>query len=100
MEEGARVLKFELGKRPRHFAFPYGFPAAAGSRDFKLAREAGFETACTTRHGVIYREHRDHLHALPRVSLNGHYQSMRYVDTLLSGLPTLIQNRGKKLNVA
>ncbi len=99
MEEGARVMEYELGERPRHFAFPYGYPAAAGPRDFNLASEIGFETACTTRHGVIYREHRQHLHALPRISLNGLFQSRRYVDTLLSGLPTLLQNRGQRVNV-
>lgn len=100
MEEGARVLEYELGERPRHFAFPYGYPAAAGPRDFALARDIGFKSACTTRHGVLYREHGGHLHALPRISLNGLFQSRRYVDTLLSGLPTLLQNRGAKLNVS
>ncbi|MGI9401301.1 MAG: polysaccharide deacetylase family protein, partial [Rhizobiaceae bacterium] len=100
MEECARVMEYELGEWPHHFAFPYGYPAAAGPRDFELAREIGFQTACTTRHGVLYQEHGKHLHALPRISLNGLFQSSRYVDTLLSGLPTLLQNRGKKLNVS
>lgn len=99
MEESARVLEYELGDKPRHFAFPYGYPAAAGQRDFELARKIGFQSACTTRHGVLYHEHNQHLHALPRISLNGLFQSGRYVDTLLSGLPTLLQNRGKRLNV-
>ena len=98
--EGARVLEMELGEWPRHFAFPYGFPAAAGPRDFALAKAAGFASAVTTRHGVLYPDHADHLYALPRISLNGGFQSMRYVDTLLSGLPTRIHNRGARLNVA
>jgi len=69
-------------------------------REFDLAKELGFETATTTRHGVIYPEHKDHMTALPRVSLNGHHQSMRYVNTLLSGIPTRFKNMGKKLDVA
>ncbi|MEZ5872652.1 MAG: polysaccharide deacetylase family protein [Nitratireductor sp.] len=99
MRESARVIEMETGLAPRHFAFPYGYPAAAGKREFRLARDAGFETAVTTRHGVLYPGHAGHLHALPRISLNGHFQAQRYVDTLLSGLPTRLQNRGRKLNV-
>lgn len=98
--EGARILEMELGGWPRHFAFPYGFPAAAGPRDFEMAKKAGFVSAVTTRHGVLYPDHVEHLHALPRISLNGGFQSMRYVETLLSGLPTRINNRGARLNVA
>jgi peptidoglycan/xylan/chitin deacetylase (PgdA/CDA1 family) len=99
MTEGSRIIEMETGKWPRHFAFPYGFPFAAGPRDFLLASQCGFDTAVTTRHGVIYPEHAGHMHALPRVSLNGLFQQRRYVTTLLSGLPTLIGNRGRRLNV-
>lgn len=99
MRESAKILKSELDQAPRHFAYPYGYPAAAGQREFDLARELGFTSAVTTRHGVLYNDHKNHMHALPRISLNGNFQSMRYVDTLLSGLPTRLQNRGKKLNV-
>lgn len=99
MVESARVLDLELGERPRHLAYPYGYPAAAGRREFAMAREAGFETAVTTRHGVVYPAHARHLHALPRISLNGHFQSVRHTQTLLSGVPTRIANRGRALNV-
>lgn len=100
MQESARILEMETGKAPKHFAFPYGFPRAAGPRDFDLVREAGFATAVTTRPGMLYREHAQHLHALPRISLNGRFQAGRYLDVLLSGLPTRLVNRGKRLNVA
>jgi peptidoglycan/xylan/chitin deacetylase (PgdA/CDA1 family) len=99
MKEGSRIIEMETGKWPTHFAFPYGFPSAAGPRDFRLAAQCGFETAVTTRHGVLYPEHAGHMHALPRISLNGLFQHKRHVMTLLSGLPTLIGNRGRKLNV-
>jgi len=93
------VISNKLGYEPQHLAFPYGFVQVAGIREFNLAKELGFKTATTTRHGVIYPEHKEHMMALPRVSLNGHHQSMRYVNTLLSGIPTRIKNYGKKLNV-
>lgn len=98
--ESRRVLELETGTAPRHFAFPYGYPAAAGPRDFELAREAGFVTAVTTRHGVIQPAHSAHMHALPRVSVNGHFQRVRYMSTLLSGLPARLANKGRAINVA
>lgn len=99
MEESRRLIEIETGARPRHFAYPYGYPAAAGERDFELARKAGFSTAVTTRHGVCYGEHVDHLTALPRISLNGNFQKKRYVRTMLSGATTRLANRGARLNV-
>jgi peptidoglycan/xylan/chitin deacetylase (PgdA/CDA1 family) len=93
LEESARIIELETGRRPRHFAFPYGYPAAAGPRDFALAREAGFASAVTTRHGVVYAAHRDHLHALPRISVNGRFQAVRHVSTMLSGVTTRLLGR-------
>lgn len=100
MRESAKILKAELGQMPEHFAYPYGYPAAAAKRDFDIARDLGFKSAVTTRHGVLQPEHGDHLHALPRISLNGKFQSVRHVKTMLCGLPTLLQNKGKKISVA
>jgi len=99
IREGARILEAALGQKPKHFAFPYGYPAAAGKRDFELAAKLGFDSAVTTRPGVIYADHKDHMTALPRISLNGHFQKNRYTKALLSGLPTLLANKMRKLNV-
>lgn len=93
-------IEAELGRPIRHFAYPVGDPTSAGPREFELARELGFETAVTTRPGVIFPEHRDHLTALPRVSLNGHFQALRYLDVLLSGAPFALFNRFRKVNAA
>ena len=98
--ESRDILADKIGYVPKHLAYPYGFPKVAGQREFELATELGFLTATTTRHGVIYPEHKNHMTALPRVSLNGNHQSTRYVNTLLSGIPTRMNNRGKKLDVA
>lgn len=94
------ILEEKLGRPARHFAYPVGDPTSAGPREFDLARELGFETAVTTRPGLLYREHDQHLMALPRVSLNGHFQSVRYLDVLLSGAPFALFNRFKKVNAA
>lgn len=100
MEESRAAIKRNLGYDAMHFAYPFGMEQVAGEREFKLAKELGFLTATTTRHGVLYDEHKDHLSGLPRVSLNGNFQAMRYVDTLLSGFPTRLKNKGRKLNVS
>ena len=97
MTDSARILEIETGERPRHFAYPYGFAAAVGAREVEIARKAGFASAVTTRHGVILPRHARHMHALPRISINGRYQRLRYVRTLLSGLTTPIANRGRRL---
>jgi peptidoglycan/xylan/chitin deacetylase (PgdA/CDA1 family) len=100
MQESREVIKSILGKDPIHFAYPYGMKDVAGKREFEIATELGFRTAATTRHGVLYNEHQDHMTALPRVSLNGHHQSKRYVKTLLSGVPTRLKNKSSKVDIA
>lgn len=98
--ESKRRIEAELGKPVRHFAYPFGDHASAGGRDFVLAREAGFDTAVTTRRGPLFPDHASHLHALPRVSLNGNFQAMRYTALFLSGAPFALWNKGRKLDVA
>ena len=82
-----------------HFAYPYGDETSAGPRDFALARKAGFRTAVTTRKGMMFPAHADHLTALPRFSLSGDYQNIRYVSTLLSGVPFALFNGLRTVNV-
>jgi peptidoglycan/xylan/chitin deacetylase (PgdA/CDA1 family) len=89
-----------LGARPRFLAYPYGYPAAAGPDQFALAAEAGFDLAFTTRPGVLLPAHRDHLTALPRLSVNGDFQKLRYLDVLLSGAPIALKTRLRMLDVA
>ena len=98
VESGRRIAK-ELGKVPKYFAYPYGDVASASTRDFKLAARAGYEAAVTTRKGLIFSGHRDHLTALPRLSLSGSFQKLRYVDVLLSGSAFAIWNGFRQLDV-
>jgi peptidoglycan/xylan/chitin deacetylase (PgdA/CDA1 family) len=93
-------IEERLGRPVRHFAYPVGDPTSAGAREFRLAREAGFVTAVTTRPGHVFPGHAGHLHALPRVSVNGLFQSEAALRSLLSGVPFLMFNRGRKINVS
>ncbi len=92
MDQGAARIAEETGARPKHFAYPYGDPGSAGPRDFDIAKSLGFESAVTTRKGMLADAHRDHLFALPRVALNGNLQSLHYLDVLLSGAPFYLFN--------
>jgi peptidoglycan/xylan/chitin deacetylase (PgdA/CDA1 family) len=100
MAESRAALQARLDVEVASFAYPVGDPSSAGAREFALARELGFQTAVTTRPGMVFPEHAAHLTALPRVSLNGLWQDLRYLDVLISGAPFVLWNRGRRLNVA
>jgi peptidoglycan/xylan/chitin deacetylase (PgdA/CDA1 family) len=100
MEMSRAVLEAALGKRPQHLAYPVGDPTSAGPREFRIAAEIGFKTAVTTRPGVLFKAHRDHLTALPRISVNGDFQQQRYVKVLMSGAATAMWNGFRRVNAA
>jgi peptidoglycan/xylan/chitin deacetylase (PgdA/CDA1 family) len=94
------VIEAALGLRPAHLSYPYGDPGSAGPREFAIAAALGFKTAVTTRPGVILRAHTRKLLALPRISLNGEYQQLRYVRVLLSGTATAMWNGFRRSEAA
>ena len=100
MEQSRAVLEAALGKRPEHLAYPVGDPTSAGPREFRIAAELGFKTAVTTRPGVLFKAHRDHLMALPRISINGEFQRSRYLKVLMSGAATAMWNGFRRVNAA
>jgi peptidoglycan/xylan/chitin deacetylase (PgdA/CDA1 family) len=100
MRMGSATIEAALGIKPRHFAYPVGDRTSAGPRDFRIAAQLGFATAVTTRPGVLFPEHRTHLTALPRISLNGEYQQLRYAKVLMSGAATALHNRLRRVDVA
>jgi len=100
MVESRAAIRRRLDVEARHFCYPVGDPGSAGKREFDLARELGFASAVTTRRGMIFAEHAHHLHALPRLSVNGRHQSLEEFDILLSGAPFALMNRGRKVLAA
>jgi peptidoglycan/xylan/chitin deacetylase (PgdA/CDA1 family) len=92
MDNSRSVIEAALGKRPQHLSYPFGDAASAGEREFVIASELGFKTAVTTRPGVVTYAHMGQMSALPRISLNGEYQRLRYVRVLLSGAATAMWN--------
>lgn len=100
MDESRKRIALELNREVDHLCYPVGDPSSAGPREFELAANLGFKTGVTTRPGVLFPEHREHLTALPRVSLNGNFQSLRYLDVLLSGAPFALLNKFRRVNAA
>ncbi|KWT69441.1 hypothetical protein APY04_1524 [Hyphomicrobium sulfonivorans] len=98
MTESVLRIEAELGLPCRHFSYPYGDEGSAGEREFRIAEGLELETAVTTRKGLLYPENAQDMMALPRLSLNGDYQDMRYVKALLSGVPFALMNTLKKFS--
>lgn len=92
-ESCARVAH-EIGRPCRHFSFPEG---GDGPREFELAREAGLATALTSRNGLLKPHHGAALDALPRITLNGDLQKLRYVKVMLSGAPFALSRAAERL---
>ncbi len=89
--ESVRRIEQELGRPCLHFSYPYGDETSAGEREFQIAQELGLTTAVTTRKGLIQPQHEQTMTALPRVSLNGDYQDLRYVEVMLTGAPFVLE---------
>jgi hypothetical protein len=49
---------------------------------------------------VLFKAHREHLTALPRISVNGEFQRKRYVKVLVSGGARCSRNGFRKVNAA
>jgi peptidoglycan/xylan/chitin deacetylase (PgdA/CDA1 family) len=97
---GRARIEAALQRPAVHLAYPYGDRNAAARREFALARSTGYNTAVTTRPGMIFAENAAHLTALPRVSLNGNYQDRRYLPVLTSGAATALWNGLRRVNTA
>jgi peptidoglycan/xylan/chitin deacetylase (PgdA/CDA1 family) len=89
IEQSKSIIESQLGRSVRHLAFPFGDRGSVGQREFFLARDAGYLTAVTTRPGHLWTRHARQLTALPRISINGNFQTEAAVHALLSGVPFL-----------
>lgn len=89
LRRSREAIAERLGRRPDFFAYPYGSPDACGEREFAMARALGYRASFTTRLHPLTDRTAANLQALPRLSLNGYYQDVGYVDVMMSGLPGL-----------
>jgi peptidoglycan/xylan/chitin deacetylase (PgdA/CDA1 family) len=94
------AIEAKLERPALHFAYPYGHKGAATARDFAIVRKLGFQTAVTTRPGMLFAENAEHMTALPRLSLNGNYQDKRLLQVLTSGAATAMWNGFRRVDAA
>ncbi|MCV0424436.1 MAG: polysaccharide deacetylase family protein [Roseibium sp.] len=87
VQKGLKRLEEELGRRPKHFAYPYGKSHAVSMRDADILRDIGFASSVTTLPGVLQSANARDPMMLPRVSLNGKFQDPAVVDQYLTGAP-------------
>jgi peptidoglycan/xylan/chitin deacetylase (PgdA/CDA1 family) len=100
LERGRETVEAQLDREVAHLAYPYGGRDIVGTREFRLAAACGYRTAVTTRPGVLFPEHREQMMALPRISLNGQFQSRRHLKVLMSGAATALANGFRRVDAA
>jgi peptidoglycan/xylan/chitin deacetylase (PgdA/CDA1 family) len=92
MTQNRKFLRELTGQPIVHNAYPFGHAGACGDREAAISRAVGFHTAVTTRAGTLFPEHRDHLHALPRVCLTWG-ENAATLQCKLYGLSRVINSR-------
>jgi peptidoglycan/xylan/chitin deacetylase (PgdA/CDA1 family) len=95
MLDSKALLEKKLDKQIKNFAYPFGSCREAGAREFRLAADCGFETAVTTRRGLLYQAHGRHLWAMPRIQVQGDREDLNHFDLMLSGLYPFVHNHFK-----
>lgn len=90
-------LEREIGRPVVHLAYPYGKAVDAGEREEELAREAGFQSAVTTRIGNLHAAHRDHPLMLPRIPLYEGGKNGKLSEIFLSGMYSAVTNGFRKV---
>lgn len=78
------------------FSYPYGKPFATSEAVYQAAHNAGMDYGVVTSPGSVSgsAEGLDWMR-LPRISVNGHYQSRAAAHALLCGVPSLLEYRKK-----
>jgi peptidoglycan/xylan/chitin deacetylase (PgdA/CDA1 family) len=85
MMMGAAVARSAFQREVRHFAYPFGDAAAFHRQHAGMAEEAGFVSAASAIPGVVEAAGRTSLYALPRISWDGRFRSLRALRVMLSG---------------
>jgi peptidoglycan/xylan/chitin deacetylase (PgdA/CDA1 family) len=86
-------LESIVDRQVRHFAYPFGDEASCGSREFRLANAAGFQTAVTSRIGNLFPDHKEHRWCLPRLRFLGPCENLGFMEAQRSGFVTALATR-------
>ena len=86
--ECRKVLEKSVGRRVWAIAYPFGDPASVGTREFKLAEEAGYESGFVNVGGVLDRV--SSRFRLPRVHVTAE-MSLSVYEAYVSGFHERLQ---------
>ncbi len=86
MKMGRQVVEAALDRAVKHFAYPFGDPRSVGRREISLAQEAGFASAALAQARVVRAHDAGAPYALPRISWDGRWRSLRTLRVLTSGM--------------
>jgi peptidoglycan/xylan/chitin deacetylase (PgdA/CDA1 family) len=86
LAQSRTVIESAIGARVDFLAYPFGHDGAVGAREFAIAGELGFKAALTSQAGPLVASSAKQLMALPRVTLPGEFQRLRFLRTLMAGL--------------
>ena len=82
----------------RHFAYPFGTSNEVNDTEINNIKSTRcIKTATTTRMGNIFYEHKNNLHALPRIQVLGTQQDLSILDLYLCGVLPALKNKFKKV---
>jgi peptidoglycan/xylan/chitin deacetylase (PgdA/CDA1 family) len=80
-----------------HFAYPFGTSNEVNGTEINNIKSTRcIKTATTTRMGNIFYEHKNNLHALPRIQVLGTQQDLSILDLYLCGVLPALKNKFKK----
>ena len=85
LEDNRKYLQSLLELPVRHLAYPYGGPGACGPREWRLAEQAGFSTAVTTRKGHLGDGSLNRF-GLPRIGVGCHSEARISFEANASGV--------------
>lgn len=84
---GAREkIQARIQKPVEHFSYPFGGRNAVDAQVLNIARDCGYKTMVTTRNANIFPQHKNWMHALPRIQISGNHESLAAADVRLNGL--------------
>lgn len=91
-----KIIEKELNSEINHFAYPFGGITEIGNREINISKKSGIKTAVTTCSANIFKDHKHHLHSLPRIAV-GESMNKDTFDLILSGIIPMIRNKGKRI---
>ncbi|WP_208995119.1 polysaccharide deacetylase family protein [Roseibium hamelinense] len=93
IDANKRYLESKLDREVPHFAFPYGAPSIAGTREAEICKKLGFETAVTTEPGALFPEHAGYPFLLPRQDAENTVDGQAHITCGVNGVFRALASR-------